>query len=121
MKSKFIIGIPLLFIGVMIIYNYFDSPPVGFKNIRGHYTVSGGPVEGCVLLLQPGAGINVFGYIGGQEAEEADLTGKVVGNDFKMTFSSGGQSSEATLDVSKPTLVGKAPYNNWKWVKTEKC
>jgi len=121
MKSKLIIGIPLSIIAAVIVYNYFNSPPVSFKNIRGHYAVAGGPFEGCVLLLQPGAGINVFGHIGGKETEEPDLTGKVAGNNFEFTYSVDGQTDNATLDVSKPNLVGKAPNTTWTWSKTDDC
>ena len=119
MKSKIIIGIPLTLIGLTIVYNYFDSPPVGFKNIKGHYSVVGGPIEGCVLLLQPGAGINVFGHIGGKEDGEADLTGKVAGTTFNFSYSYNNQSGSASLDVSKPILVDNAENSAWTWSKVD--
>lgn len=121
MKSKLIIGIPLSIIGAVIVYNYFNSPPVSFKNIRGHYEVAGGPFNGCVLLLQPGAGINVFGHIGGEETDEPELIGKVAGNNFEFAYSVNGQAGNASLDASKPNLVGNAENSAWVWTKTESC
>ena len=105
----------------MIVYNYFASPPVGFKNIRGHYLASDGPIDGCILLLQPGAGINVFGHVGGKEKETPDLTGQVKGTTFSFNYKVGGESKPAALDVSKSVFIGTGEHSSWTWSKSEDC
>ena len=122
MKSKLIIGIPLSLIAMVMVYNYFNSPPVGFKNIRGFYLAEGAPYSGCVRLLQPGAGIKVSGFFGGKETESPDLTGEVKGNKFIFAYSTSQTSGNATLTVTPASLAGE--WNNgedkgaWVFTKT---
>lgn len=106
MNSKLIIGVPLSLIAIVMVYNYINSPPVGFKNIRGSYDVIGGPFEGCVKLDQPGAGIKVFAHFGGANLDVNTLTGQVNGSTFNFDYKIAQSSGKAALAVSKTKLSG---------------
>lgn len=124
MNSKFIIGIPLALIGAVIVSNYFKAPPVAFENIRGHYVVEGKNFSGCVLLLQPGAGINVFGHFGGVEHETPNITGPVRGKTFFSNYTLNGETGSSALTVNGGNLSGAYEVDGgqkgtWTWTKTQ--
>lgn len=102
MKSKLIIGIPLLFIAISTAFNYFSSPPVSSENILGSYDVVGGPFEGCIVLHQPGAGIKVNADLDGTDT----LAGEVDGPIFNLGYSIAEHNGTAALTVALPTLTG---------------
>ena len=108
MKSKLIIGIPLAFIAVMIVRNYFTAPPVAFKNIRGHYMSEGGPFQGCVQLIQPGAGVKVMGFFSAAAAQVSttSVTGEVRGNVFRLQVKEPAGGGKAELTVGDGVLSG---------------
>ena len=106
MNSKLIIGIPLSLIAVIMVYNYINSPPVGFKNIRGSYDAVGGPFAGCIKLDQPGAGIKVFAHFGDASSDENTLAGQVNGSTFNLDYKIAQRSGKAALAVSKTKLSG---------------
>ena len=124
MNSKFIIGIPLALIGAVIVSNYFKAPPVAFENIRGHYVVEGKNFSGCALLLQPGAGINVFGHFGGVEHETPNITGPVRGKTFFSDYTLNGETGSSALTVSGGNLSGTwenagGQKGTWTWTKSQ--
>ena len=124
MNSKIIIGLPLSLIGAVIVSNYFKSPPVAFENIRGHYVVDGKNFSGCALLLQPGAGINVFGHFGGVENETPNITGPVRGKTFFSNYTIDGETGSSALTVSGGNLSGTwenagGQKGTWTWTKTQ--
>ena len=103
MKSKVIIGVPLSLIAVVMVFNYINSPPVGFENILGSYDVVGGPFEGCLTLEQPGAGIKVNAVLKGKDS----LAGQVDGSIFNFNYSIAGHSGSASLNIEQPSIAGK--------------
>ena len=103
MKSKVIIGIPLSFIAVVMVFNYINSPPVSFDNILGSYDVVGGPYEGCIVLDQPGAGIKVNAELDGTDT----LAGQMNGSTFNFNYSISDHSGTASLQVKQPTIAGE--------------
>jgi len=86
-----------------LVFNYINSPPVGFENILGSYDVVGGPFEGCLTLEQPGAGIKVNAVLKGKDS----LAGQVDGSIFNFNYSIAGHSGSASLNIEQPSIAGK--------------
>lgn len=104
MNSKLIFGIPATIIALGIVYNFLTSTKESFENLRGDWVAAaGGPHQGCVRIIQPGAGIKVSGYFSAAaaKAEQPDFTGAVNGSVLHIQFPAGNAASRAALNVAK--------------------
>ncbi|MFQ5661220.1 MAG: hypothetical protein ACE5GZ_12415 [Gammaproteobacteria bacterium] len=113
MNSKLIFGIPATIIALGIVYNFFTTTKESFENLRGDWVAeAGGPHEGCVRIVQPGAGIKVWGFFSAAaaEAEKPDFTGAVHGSVLNIHFQTGDGKGSAALNVAKG---GRALSGTW--------